>query len=151
MNRPILLFFAAALLAGCKIVQTTTSGGSIVSSSGSHDCPEDSVCEVDVPNGQRFADTFVAVPNNGYAFAGWHGSESYLCAGVSPTCAVDIPASVTAYDATGYMTAEFHHEPELVFPGTLGSNGAYGRARPNTTRSSLCLWRISMRTAMTTY
>ena len=120
MNRPILLFFAAALLAGCKIVQTTTSGGSIVSSSGSHDCPEDSVCEVDVPNGKRFADTFVAVPNNGYAFAGWHGSQSYLCAGVSPTCAVDIPASVTAYDATGYMTAEFHHEPELVFPGTLG-------------------------------
>ena len=120
MNRGILLFVAAALLGGCKIVQTTTSGGSIVSASGSQDCPEDSVCEVDIPNGERFSDTFVAVPHNGYAFAGWRGSESYLCAGGSPTCVVDIPAFVTAYDATGFMTAEFYHQPELVYAGTLG-------------------------------
>ena len=120
MSRRILLFAAAALLSGCKIVQTSSSGGSILSASGRHDCPEDSVCEVDVPNGERFTETFVAVANNGYAFAGWRGSESYLCAGVSPTCVVDIPASVTAYDATGFMTAEFYHEPELLYPGTLG-------------------------------
>ena len=120
MSLRILLFVVAAPLAGCKIVQTSTSGGSIISASGSHDCPEDSVCEVDIPNGERFSDTFVAVPNNGYAFAGWRGFESYLCAGGSPTCVVDIPASVTAYDATGFMTAEFYHEPELLFPGTLG-------------------------------
>ena len=113
----------AALLVtiqGCKIVQTVSSGGSIVSSSGEHDCGEAQVCEVDVPNGERFSDTFVAVPNNGYAFAGWRGAESYLCAGGSPTCVVDIPPSVTAYDATGFMTAEFYHEPELVYAGTLG-------------------------------
>ena len=113
----------AALLVtiqGCKIVQTVSSGGSIVSSSGEHDCGEAQVCEVDVPNGERFSDTFVAVPNNGYAFAGWRGAESYLCAGGSPSCVVDIPPSVTAYDATGYMTAEFYHQPELVYAGMLG-------------------------------
>lgn len=105
---------------GCKIEQAVSSGGAVISSSGEHDCGEDQVCEVDVPNGERFSDTFVAVPSNGYAFAGWRGSESYLCAGGSPTCVVDIPASVTAYDATGFMTAEFYHEPELVYAGTVG-------------------------------
>ena len=114
--------FAALVLMmqGCRIVQTVSSGGSIISSSGEHDCGEDQICELDVPNGERFSDTFVAVPNNGYAFAGWRGTESYLCAGGSPTCVVDIPASVTAYDATGFMTAEFYHEPALVYAGTVG-------------------------------
>ncbi|MYF68653.1 MAG: VCBS repeat-containing protein [Proteobacteria bacterium] len=116
-----MMFTALAVtMQGCKIMQTVSSGGSIISSSGEHDCDEAQVCEVDIPNGERFTDTFVAVPNNGYAFAGWRGSESYLCAGISPTCVVDIPASVTAYDATGFMTAEFYHQPELVHAGTLG-------------------------------
>ena len=105
---------------GCKIVQTVSSGGSNISSSGERDCGEAQVCELDIPNGERFTDTFVGVPNNGYAFAGWRGSESYLCAGGSPTCVVDIPPSETAYDATGFMTAEFYHEPELEYAGTVG-------------------------------
>ena len=106
-------------LQGCRILQSVSSGGSVVSASGQYDCAEDSICEIDVPNGQRFAETFTAIPGHGYAFAGWRGAESYLCAGTSPLCVVDIPASVTAYDAVGYMTAEFHHEPELVYAGTL--------------------------------
>ena len=109
-----------ALIQGCKIIQTTTSGGTIMSASGNHDCAEASTCEIDVPNGERFAETFTAVARHGYAFAGWRGSESYLCAGGSPTCVVDIPASVTTYDATGFMTAEFYPQPELVYPGLLG-------------------------------
>ena len=114
-------FFAAmALLAGCKIVQTSTSGGSIVSASGDYDCAEDSVCEIDIPNGKPFSESFTAVARYGYAFAGWRGTESYLCAGGSSACDVDIPASVTAYDATGFMTAEFYHQPALVYPGVLG-------------------------------
>ncbi len=52
-------------------------------------------------------------------FAGWRGTESYLCAGSEPTCIVDIPASVTSYDATGHITAEFYHQPQLVYPGTV--------------------------------
>ena len=108
-----------ALLADCKIVQTTTSAGSIASTSGDHDCAEDSVCESDIPNGDPFSDTFTAVARYGYAFAGWRGTESYLCAGSAPTCNVDIPDSITAYDSTGYMTAEFYHEPESIYPGTI--------------------------------
>ena len=58
MNREILPFVAAALLDGCKIIQSSTSGGSIMSASGNYDCAEGSTCEIDVPNGERFAETF---------------------------------------------------------------------------------------------
>ena len=113
--------FATAVLAGCKIVQTSTPGGSIASASGDHDCAEDSVCEIDIPNGEPFQESFTAVARYRYAFAGWRGTESYLCAGLGPTCTVDIPGSITRYDATGYMTAEFYHQPELLYPGSLGA------------------------------
>ena len=109
-------------LQGCRILQTVSPGGSVVSASGQYDCAEDSVCEIDVPNDERFAETFTAIPRHGYAFAGWRAAERYLCAGASPLCVVDIPASVTAYDALGYMTAEFYHQPELLYPGTLGGD-----------------------------
>ena len=96
-----------------------------MSASGNHDCSESSTCEIDVPNNERFVETFSAVARHGYAFAGWRGSESYLCAGGSPTCMVDIPASVTAYDATGFVTAEFFHQPELLYPGTIGDDQGF--------------------------
>lgn len=91
----------------------------IVSASGKYDCPEDSSCEFDVPNGERFVETFTAVARHGYTFAGWRGTERYLCAGHAPLCVVDIPSTVTAYDATGSMTAEFYHDPQLIYPGSL--------------------------------
>ena len=93
-----------------------------MSASGNHDCAEASTCEIDVPNGERFVETFTALARHGYAFAGWRGSESYLCAGNSPLCVVDIPSTVTSYDAVGYTTAEFYHQPELVYAGTLGGD-----------------------------
>ena len=119
-TRQVCTIGMAVALAGCKIVQTSTSGGPIVSASGDHDCAEGSVCEIDIPNGEPFRETFTAVARYGYAFAGWRGTESYLCAGSEPACNVDIPGSVTAYDVTGFMTAEFYHQPELVYPGVLG-------------------------------
>ena len=112
-----------ALLAGCKIVQTSTSGGAIVSASGDHDCAEDSVCEIDIPNGEPFSDTFTAVALYGYAFAGWRGTESYLCAGIAPTCTVNIPGSITAYDATDRLPDDKHG----LYPQCRG--GRRGRRR----------------------
>ena len=122
LNRGVLLLIAAALLSGCKISQTSTTGGMIVSASGKYDCPEDSSCEFDVPNGERFVETFTAVARHGYTFAGWRGTERYLCAGHAPLCVVDIPSTVTAYDATGSMTAEFYHDPQLIYPGSLDAS-----------------------------
>ena len=72
-----------------------TSGGSIMSASGNYDCAEGSTCEIDVPNGERFAETFSAAARHGYGFVGWRCSESYLCAGYTPLCVVGIASSVT--------------------------------------------------------
>ena len=37
-------------------------------------------------------------------------------------CVVDNPSTVIAYDATGHMTPDFCHEPELVYTGTRGGD-----------------------------
>ncbi len=119
MKLQIWIVATAVALGGCKIVQTSTTGGSIVSASGDYNCPEDSVCEVDIPNGTPFRETFTAVPRDGYAFAGWRGAELFLCAGNMPTCTVDLPAASTVHDGYGYMTAEFYHQPALISPGAI--------------------------------
>ena len=104
---------------GCEIVQTAGHGGSIVSMSGEHDCPEDWVCVVNVLAGAPFGDIFTAVPRTGYAFAGWGDSPDDLCRGKEEPCRVDIPESLTDFDGMVGVTAEFYHQPELVDPGTL--------------------------------
>ena len=109
-----LLFFQ-----GCKIEQSVGRGGSITSMSVEHDCPEDTKCVVDVPAGKPFSDVFTAVPRRGYAFAGWGENQNDLCQGREEPCLVEIPASLTGFDGTVYLTAEFYHQPELVDPGTL--------------------------------
>ena len=106
---------------GCKIVQTAGHGGSIVSMSGEHDCPEDRECVVDVPAGKPFSDLFTAVPRKGYAFAGWGENQDGLCHGTEEPCLVDIPESFTGVDGTVYLTAEFYHKPVLVEAGTLST------------------------------
>ncbi len=100
------------VLPGCKIVQQVGSGGHVVSSSGQFDCAEGRTCEIDLPNGEPFTETFTAVPNNGYEFAGWRSSESYMCSGSDVRCVLNIPGLVTHYDFTGYMTAEFTEIPD---------------------------------------
>ena len=103
----VILSACFLLLQGCKIVQTVGTGGTVVSESGQYGCAEGQTCEIDIPNGQPFAETFTAVPAEGYEFAGWRSSESYLCVGNDVSCVVDIPAMLTRYDLTGYMTVEF--------------------------------------------
>ena len=111
---------AFMLIQGCRIIQTASPGGSIVSRTGTHDCPEDQTCEVDIPSGKPFRDIFTAVPRNGYAFVGWREAPGYLCGGKVAPCALDLPVSLTGLDVTGYVTAEFYHQPELVSAGSLG-------------------------------
>ncbi len=111
---------ALMMIQGCKIVQTASPGGAIVSRTGQHDCSEGQTCTVEIPNGAPFRDIFTAVPRTGYAFAGWRQAPGFLCGGTVAPCALDIPRSLTRRDVTGYLTAEFYHQPVLVSPGTLG-------------------------------
>ena len=109
----------APLFQGCEIVQTAGHGGSIVSKSGEHDCPEDSTCVVDVPAGAPFSEVFTAVPRKGYAFAGWGASHFDLCLGKKDPCRVEITEVETHGDGKLFLTAEFYPQPELADPGTL--------------------------------
>ena len=104
---------------GCKIEQWAGHGGSIVSMSGAHDCPEGQICVVDVSAGEPFREVFTAVPRQGYAFAGWGNSEHGICSGKNVPCLVDIPGSLTGTGGTLFLTAEFYHRPVLVESGTL--------------------------------
>lgn len=58
------------LIAGCRLVLTPGDGGTIVSASGLNDCDQ---TECIISNESGIEDTFTAVPNNGYEFAGWQG------------------------------------------------------------------------------
>ena len=107
------------LFQGCEIVQTAGHGGSIVSKSGEHDCPEDSTCVVKVPEGAPFSEVFTAVTRKGYAFAGWGTSHGDLCRGKKEPCLVEITEAETYSDGKLFLTAEFYHQPELADPGTL--------------------------------
>ena len=113
------LGLAILSIQGCKIVQIAGHGGSIVSQSGDHDCPENRICTVEVPVGEAFRDIFTAVPREGYAFAGWRESQRYLCVDKTAACILDIPAPFTELDATVHMTAEFYHQPTLESPGAI--------------------------------
>ena len=118
--RTVLVVLAwVPLIQGCEIVQTAGHGGSIVSMSGEHDCPEDWECVVHVLAGEPFSDLFTAVPRDGYAFAGWGDSQGGLCQGEDEPCLVDIPEALTDFDDRVLLTAEFYHRPELVDPGAL--------------------------------
>ena len=107
------------LLQGCKIEQSAGRGGAIISMSGEHDCPEDRICVVELPAGERFREEFTAVPRQGYAFAGWGDARSGLCSDQRERCLVEIPASATGVDGTLYLIANFYHRPQLVEAGTL--------------------------------
>ncbi len=96
------------VLAGCKIIQTVPQGGQIVSRTGLHDCAEGATCTIDVEDGTRFADTFMAVPRSGYYFNRWKEARGYLCGGSTAPCALEgVPGSLTAYDVDLKLQPEF--------------------------------------------
>ena len=77
------------------------------------------MCEVDVPAGMPFSETFTAVPRHRFVFGGWAPSQHVLCTAKVNPCVVNIPELLSGYDATVYLTAEFYHQPELLYPGRL--------------------------------
>jgi Alginate lyase len=95
----ILPVVVSLLLGGCKIIQITPSGGSIVSASGEHDCSPNQTCEIDVVNGETFSDTFTAIPKPGYKFVKWKKAPSYLCGNSRGSCdLINVPPALTEKD-----------------------------------------------------
>ncbi|MDE0359789.1 MAG: FG-GAP-like repeat-containing protein [Rhodospirillaceae bacterium] len=120
MIRRAAIVLPLLLVAGCRFVVTAGAGGSIVSESGNHDCAEGRTCTIETPRGEGFRETFTAVPRESYAFAGWLGATDWLCGHKTDPCVVSVSAEQAAYNVTARLTAEFHHQPELVSPGEIG-------------------------------
>lgn len=119
--RALLTGLILVAIQGCKIVQTAGSGGAIASLSGDRDCVEGQVCVVEIPAGEAFSETFTALPRYRYVFSGWGELQHVLCAAKVNPCVVNIPASLSRYDGEVYLTAQFFHQPELLYAGTLGA------------------------------
>ena len=75
MNRGILLFIAAALLGGCKIIQTSTSGGSIMSASGNFDCAEAATYPSDGPFDGEAREGVILINEGGWQFSAAAGDR----------------------------------------------------------------------------
>lgn len=107
----IAILLPLALLSGCKIIQEVGRGGSIVSDSGDFDCPSQTVCTIDVENGQAFKDTFAAVPEPGYQFFGWApsipGEKASLCGGSKEPCVLSASPEFTDNDSEFYLEPIF--------------------------------------------
>lgn len=103
-----LVCIAVLVLSSCKIIQIVPEGGNIVSSSGINDCSAGQTCEIDVPNGEDFSDTFTAVANEGFVFTGWKRDQAFLCGGISEPCAlVGVPGSFTDQDIDTFLEPVF--------------------------------------------
>jgi predicted secreted Zn-dependent protease len=76
---------AALALAGCRLQIQVPLGGSIESSSGLYDCHAGVACLIYIDH-TYFDETFKAVPEPGYAFAGWQRGKRTFCGGTDAAC-----------------------------------------------------------------
>lgn len=76
----------SVLLMGSKVIIHVPEGGSVVSSSGLVACSAGEVCTVDI-DPRHFSETFIAVAEPGYTFAGWGKAPGAVCrASSNPHC-----------------------------------------------------------------
>lgn len=85
MKRTLIVGFSLLALAGCKIAVTVPEGGRVITTSGAMECNAGRTCEIDVAD-THFKETFRAVANSGWEFAGW--KEDLLCGGTKTDCTI---------------------------------------------------------------
>jgi hypothetical protein len=112
-------------LQACRINQVVPAGGQIVSASGVHDCQAGQICVIDI-DGVPFSDTFTAVAEPGFHFAGWKTGQGSLCAGSDQPCAlVGLPASWTARDVDTFLLPAFVRDVQSVSINSTSAAGLY--------------------------
>lgn len=112
---------------GCRITQVVPEGGSVVSSSGLHNCPAEQTCVLDIEGGV-FSDTFTAVAAPGYRFVGWQQGEDQasLCAGkVTPCVLANVPDGLTVLAVDTWLLPEFEIDVEAVSINSTSAGGLY--------------------------
>jgi hypothetical protein len=120
-SKTILPLAAALALAACRIEITVPEGGRVTTDSGNFACAAESTCTVDVED-TNFAETFMAVPDDGFVFAGWQVASRTLCGGRLGTCELD--ASLLANNPAGLALLEsdevFYLTPQFFEAGEIG-------------------------------
>ncbi len=88
LQRGILVIGSLVVLSGCKLAIAVTSGGEVISESGTYRCTSSRVCEIQISE-DDFDETFTAVPAEGYEFEKWQGGPGFNCPGsTDPSCRV---------------------------------------------------------------
>ena len=84
----------------------------MVSESGSNDCPSGR-CELVLQSGERFRDTFRAIPDEGFYFVEWKKAQGFLCGGSTADCVLEVSEENSQRDVTVQL--------EPVFASQVGS------------------------------
>ena len=112
MTKTLFILCIATVMVGCKIAVLTSSGGDVQSGSGTMNCSASSFCEFKVTS-VPFAESFTAIPREGYEFEKWSDGSDFFCGKFTdPTCAVNIPdnafgALLVALFDSGYVMPIF--------------------------------------------
>lgn len=97
LQRILVLLSLTALLGGCKLAVIAVEGGEVLSLlSGT--CSAGTVCIQDI-NSDDFSDTFTAVAEPGWYFAGWNSGDGFFCARVSGSSCILNNVGLGAYPA----------------------------------------------------
>ncbi len=113
--RKILILLVIVVLSGCKIIIQVPEGGQVVSRTDENNCSSGQECVIDVINGDIFSDTFTAIPDTGYVFAGWKKDDKHLCGGSTAPCALEnVPGVLTEYDVDLLLVPIFEEDPNAV-------------------------------------
>lgn len=119
------------VLSGCRLEVVQTGGGQVVSGSGRYDCEADigNSCVWDI-NDNYFSDSFTAVPEPGYRFAGWSETNSTVCGGKTVDCSLSMSSvpltlrrSLLASENVARLTPVFEISDEILtfnIAGTIG-------------------------------
>ncbi|MEM1143993.1 MAG: hypothetical protein AAGI88_15550 [Pseudomonadota bacterium] len=104
------LVATVAALVSCRIETGTSKGGYIATLSSTYDCRSVFVCrDIEVRN-QEFDETFIAISDPGYRFAGWRSRDHGLCGGSKDLCRL----STAEFDENDALRA-FLESDESVF------------------------------------
>jgi hypothetical protein len=82
------LAIATVVSGGCKLKITVPDGGRVVSKSGNYECAPGNVCTIDIYD-LYFKEEFVAIPQEGYVFAGWLDRKFAFCRNKKSPCVID--------------------------------------------------------------
>ncbi|WP_197484273.1 VCBS repeat-containing protein [Halioglobus sp. HI00S01] len=101
----IVLGLSLSVFTGCKIKMEAPEGGGVTTASGDYYCEAGKTCEVDIPDGEAWAGTFIAQPQPGYVFDSWQSGGA--CGGQSEPCSISLLGEHTAYDIEARLIPMF--------------------------------------------